>query len=211
MGQQQLLLLVLGIVIVAMAVVSGIESINYARKRFNLEALTHTSVRLASDAQAWLQRPTAFGGGSPIGASASDFAGAALDLFLLGYPSDAGSYSDVHGYYMAEVSGSDFVITAVTSLDVDDPQRNVVCTIVSGTREDHILVTPNPPTGTCSGDGGNDGGTGGETPGDGGGNPGDGGDGGNPGGGGNPGDGGDDSDDDDDNSGHGGGGDDDDD
>ncbi|HEX8298612.1 MAG TPA: hypothetical protein VF594_05565, partial [Rubricoccaceae bacterium] len=64
MGQQQLLLLVLGIVIVGLAVVVGIQAFGENQKKANSDAMTNDVIRIASDAQAWNLKPTAFGGGN---------------------------------------------------------------------------------------------------------------------------------------------------
>ncbi len=64
MGQQQLLLLVLGIVIVGLAVVVGIQAFGENQKKANSDALVNDAVRIASDAQAWKLKPAAFGGGA---------------------------------------------------------------------------------------------------------------------------------------------------
>ena len=77
MGQQQLLLLVLGIVIVGLAVVVGIQAFGENQKKANSDALVNDGVRIASDAQAWVLKPKAFGGG------AGKFTG--IDLTKLGY------------------------------------------------------------------------------------------------------------------------------
>ena len=94
MGQQQLLLLVLGIVIVGLAVVVGIQAFSENQKKANADALVMTSMRIASDAQAWLRKPAAFGGAvSATGTRPTDFTGLTLTLDMLGYPTDAsGNY-----------------------------------------------------------------------------------------------------------------------
>ena len=66
MGQQQLLLLVLGIVIVGLAVVVGIQAFSENQKKANADALLLTAMRIATDAQAWLQKPEALGGRTTI-------------------------------------------------------------------------------------------------------------------------------------------------
>ena len=55
MGQQQLLLLVLGIVIVGLAVVVGIQAFGENQRKANNDALINDGIRIASDAQAWAQ------------------------------------------------------------------------------------------------------------------------------------------------------------
>ncbi|MCS7081678.1 MAG: hypothetical protein N2561_09800 [Bacteroidetes bacterium] len=63
MGQQQLLLLVLGTVIVGTAIVVGIQAFSANAKKANQDAMLQDLLRLATDAQAWVKKPTEFGGG----------------------------------------------------------------------------------------------------------------------------------------------------
>ncbi|MFK7845368.1 MAG: hypothetical protein AB8G77_08710 [Rhodothermales bacterium] len=62
MGQQQLLLLVLGIVLVMVAVVAGLMIFEDNIKKSNSESLISDAVNIATSAQSWKVRPTAFGG-----------------------------------------------------------------------------------------------------------------------------------------------------
>ena len=66
MGQQQLLLLVLGVVIVGLAVVVGIQAFGENQTKANADAMVNDGVRIASDAQAWKLKPQAFGGGGAL-------------------------------------------------------------------------------------------------------------------------------------------------
>lgn len=132
MGQQQLLLLVLGIVIVGLAVVVGIQAFSENQKKANADALVMTSMRIASDAQAWLRKPAAFGGA--VGANGqrpATFNGQTVTLQILGYPVDgSGAYADVNGNYTTAVSGDDFVITATSASSsgaADDNNTVLVC------------------------------------------------------------------------------------
>ena len=63
MGQQQLLLLVLGIVIVGLAVVAGINAFDENQQKSSEDALTNEAFRIASDAKAWYNKPTQYDGG----------------------------------------------------------------------------------------------------------------------------------------------------
>jgi hypothetical protein len=63
MGQQQLLLIVLSVIIVGIAVVVGINMFNDQAASSNLDGLTADLVNLASRAQQHFRRPTAMGGG----------------------------------------------------------------------------------------------------------------------------------------------------
>src|SRR3712207_5260931 len=67
MGQQQLLLLVLGIVIVGIAVVAGIQAFSEGKTKAARDAATSDAMRLISDIQAWKLKPAAFGGGASAG------------------------------------------------------------------------------------------------------------------------------------------------
>lgn len=63
MGQQQLLLLVLGMVIVGIAVVAGIQAFSEGRQKAATDAAVSDALRIATDLQAWAMKPEAFGGG----------------------------------------------------------------------------------------------------------------------------------------------------
>ena len=152
MGQQQLLLLVLGIVIVGLAVVVGIQAFSENQKKANADALVMTSMRIASDAQAWLRKPAAFGGGVPAsGVRPDDFTGTGLTLDMLGYPTPIDDdYRDVNGAYSVAIVGSGvFQITATSaSQSGDNADNNTVCVLVGGSATDEIETTINP-SGAC--------------------------------------------------------------
>lgn len=131
MGQQQLLLLVLGIVIVGLSVVVGIQAFGENQKKANADALVNDAIRIASDIQAWKLKPTAFGGG----AGQSDFAN--LTLAQLGYEVTAGVYTNLNGEFeITNTPGATVEITA-NSLPGSDNDNQVVVT-VSGTAPDDI-------------------------------------------------------------------------
>lgn len=69
MGQQQLLLLVLGILIVGIATVVGISAFNDGRRKAAGDELVSVGARVAAEGAAWVLRPSSFGGGggSPVG------------------------------------------------------------------------------------------------------------------------------------------------
>lgn len=107
MGQQQLLLIVLGIVVVGIAVVVGIQAFTENKVKSNIDARTSDAVRVASDAQAWFRKPASYGGGN-----SSSFTG--LTLERLGYTSETsatgscpmGWYSNANGCITPLVLGS---------------------------------------------------------------------------------------------------------
>jgi len=160
MGQQQLLLLVLGIVIVGLAVVVGIQAFSENQKKANADALVMTGMRIASDAQAWLRKPNQFGG-APLDASGNrrtDFngltVGTEISLEGLGYPVDAtsGNYVDVNGIYAIAVNGNNLVISGGSATTSGAGDNNLICVTVSGVLVDNIVTAINPSTvpGGCS-------------------------------------------------------------
>jgi hypothetical protein len=132
MGQQQLLLLVLGIVIVGLAVVVGIQAFGENQKKANSDAIVNDAIRIASDAQAWKLKPAAFGGG----ADASGWTGFSLEQvgYALGGGTgcDATDYGNLNGCFSI-VAGSDLVITGESV-----PNDNQVVVTVTGTSPDSI-------------------------------------------------------------------------
>lgn len=81
MGQQQLLLLVLGIVIVGLAVVGGIQAFGENQRKFRQDRTQAFMVEIATRAQAWKLTPTALGGGA--GTADRDFR--AIDYAAMGF------------------------------------------------------------------------------------------------------------------------------
>ncbi|OZC01944.1 hypothetical protein [Rubricoccus marinus] len=130
MGQQQLLLLVLGIVIVGLAVVVGIQAFGENQQKSNIDAMTNDGIRIASDAQAWALKPQAFGGGEgnfcSNGAADDD---TPITLALLGV--DA---TNVNGTYtLANTACTGITITGASG----SSDAEVVVTVV-GTDADDI-------------------------------------------------------------------------
>lgn len=140
MGQQQLLLLVLGIVIVGLAVVVGIQAFGENQKKANSDALVNDGVRIASDSQAWRLKPDAFGGGAG-NATATPWTG--LTFEQLGYEegtqTDCATYGNINGcFVMSGQGGADLQIQgkshAAQALD------NIVTVTVSGTTPESITT-----------------------------------------------------------------------
>ena len=139
MGQQQLLLLVLGIVIVGLAVVVGIQAFSENQKKANADALVNDAIRIASDAQAWMLKPTAFGGAGNTCATTCDWTG--LTLSQLGYQTGqagctSSQYGNLNGCISVAFSGTDLTITAQS-----DDNGNEIEVIVDGTTPDDIATT----------------------------------------------------------------------
>ncbi len=136
MGQQQLLLLVLGIVIVGLAVVVGIQAFSENQKKANADALVNDAIRVASDLQAWKLKPKAFGGGS----DATGFTGASLEQ--LGYQTgtngcSAGEYGNLNGCFALDLSD----VNAPEITGTSSTNSNQVTVTVTGTTPDDITTT----------------------------------------------------------------------
>ncbi len=63
MGQQQLLLIVLSVIIVGIAVAVGIDMFGSNAAQANFDAVVGDIQKIASDAQGWYRKPTSLGGG----------------------------------------------------------------------------------------------------------------------------------------------------
>ena len=147
MGQQQLLLLVLGIVIVGLAVVVGIQAFSENQKQANADQMVNDCIRIASDSQAWKLKPSAFGGG----ASASNWTG--LNFGQMGYTvgdqglhpgtaAESDQYENLNGVYDLASSGATLTITA-NSYDPAGAGMNTVVVLVTGTTPGSIATTIN--------------------------------------------------------------------
>ncbi len=135
MGQQQLLLLVLGIVIVGLAVVVGIQAFGENQKKANADAVVNDAVRIASDAQAWKLKPSAFGGGADA-ADEDNHNFEDLELEQLGYElNTAGQYENLNGTF--EITGAD---GSVHIVGCNRAQGNQVVVKVEGTDPDDITT-----------------------------------------------------------------------
>ena len=128
MGQQQLILLVLATVIVGLATVVGIQAFTENKAKSTQDAIVQDLVRMASDAQAWKQKPSPFGGqGLNSGAAypEADYSGLD-DLGELGYPIDANDiYTNLNGEFTITTVGSGTGV-AITGQNCDQGVRATV-------------------------------------------------------------------------------------
>jgi hypothetical protein len=134
MGQQQLLLLVLGIVIVGLAVVVGIQAFGENQKKANTDALVNDGVRIASDAQAWVLKPAAFGGGNgaPAGLNTDGFE--KLGYRVIGTGNDA-KYGNLNGEFTMAADAS-----KITILGGNTSNQNYVAVGVWGTSPECVAT-----------------------------------------------------------------------
>ena len=146
MGQQQLLLLVLGIVVVGLAVVVGIQAFGENQKKANADAITNDVIRIASDAQAWSLKPTAFGGGN---GSFSPTSGP-VTFEKLGYAmtgtGTAGVYTNLNASTSTGGTNSGYKLSAISATGVtitgcNATRGNQVRAVVNGTGPTNISTT----------------------------------------------------------------------
>ncbi len=142
MGQQQLLLLVLGIVIVGLAVVVGIQAFSENQKKANADAMVMDGLRVASDLQAWMLKPVAFGGAG----NSQDWTGASavpphtpVSFQQIGYEETAGVYTNLNGNYTLNVTPGEVVIEG-TSLQGSLGGDNLICVHVLDTTPEGITT-----------------------------------------------------------------------
>ncbi len=96
MGQQQLLLIIVGVVIVSIAVAVGITMFSDSAINANRDALSNDLVNLASRAQQFYRRPTSLGGGG----NSFDLLTTSAITLLTNKPTNA------NGSYFIETAGA---------------------------------------------------------------------------------------------------------
>jgi hypothetical protein len=129
MGQQQLILLVLATVIVGLATVVGIRAFSENSAKSNADAMMQDAVRMASDIQAWVQKPLPFGG------AADDEDWTAATLADIGYPLTDGDYQNLNGTFSLDGG----LITGTHDADGDGVDDQVVQVRVCGLRDTDII------------------------------------------------------------------------
>ena len=128
MGQQQLLLIILGVIIVGIAVAVGITMFQDNAESANRDAVTNDLVQLAAKSQQYFRKPTSLGGGgnSFVGLSA-DAAG------ILKLVSTHFSTND-NGVYTISTAGTatTLVLTGVGSTTLAAGGKpTVTCTVTA--------------------------------------------------------------------------------
>lgn len=110
MGQQQLLLLALSAIIVAMAIVVGIGLFNGSAIKANGDAVRQDILNIAGRLEQYYRTPTELGGGNHSFPSTLSFPD--IGLYYNQDGSNAGStYSNLYGTYVLSVDGSSVTIS----------------------------------------------------------------------------------------------------
>lgn len=120
MGQQQLLLLVLSVIIVGIAIVVGINMFRAQAASSNLDSITNDLADLGSRSQQYYVRPESMGGGG------GDFDGMTMEDLI----SNADPYINDNGQYtLTSATGQQAVITGVGVRDGDGDGTNCTATV----------------------------------------------------------------------------------
>jgi Tfp pilus assembly protein PilE len=123
MGQQQLLLIVLSVIIVGIAVVVGINMFTASAASSNLEAVTNDLLNLAARAQQYYVKPGSMKGATGV---TNSFTGLTIADLTAKPTNDNGTYS-------VTAADQTATITGVGTQDGDGDGTN--CTV-------HVVVTP---------------------------------------------------------------------
>ena len=89
MGQQQLLLIVLGIIVVGVAILAGASAAEISFKQHDADALINRCLHIAQDAVNWKAKTDPFVGGS---ASYAGLASGGFDQLFLGDETEGGRF-----------------------------------------------------------------------------------------------------------------------
>jgi Tfp pilus assembly protein PilE len=134
MGQQQLLLIILGVIVVGIAVAVGITMFTDNAVSANRDAVTNDLVNLAARAQQFYRRPTALGGGG------NKFTGLTADA--TGLKKLTNRAYNANGTYNISVAGNATGVTirGVGTELVDGTNYVTMAVIVSSTKTDSVIT-----------------------------------------------------------------------
>ncbi|HPR88634.1 MAG TPA: hypothetical protein PL181_11485 [bacterium] len=128
MGQQQLLLLVLSVIIVGIAVVVGINMFSTSAESANVEAVTNDLIHLASLAQQYYIKPTSMAGGG------NSFSGITIRKLVPSLASGATQYDNENGSYTCGTGSTTQVVLTGT------PKRGTNTVTVTVTKDNVVTA-----------------------------------------------------------------------
>ncbi|MCH8285715.1 hypothetical protein IIB79_04215 [candidate division KSB1 bacterium] len=128
MGQQQLLLIVLGVIVVGIAVAIGINIFSESAAQANFDAVMSDMLRIASNAQQWYMKPTSLGGGGRT------FSSVSLTNINTSGSNANGNYS------FSNITGANFDLTGIGNMDGDKDGTPVTITLT--VYPDSVASTP---------------------------------------------------------------------
>ena len=136
MGQQQLLLIVLGVIVVGIAVVVGIQTFGEQSASSNLDGVVSDLQNLAARAHQYYRKPKTMGGG------ARSFAGITADAAGLAKLTATGTNDN--GIYSIQTAGTDSTVV-IRGVGYEDGDRDgipitVDMVVYSGVTRDSVNV-----------------------------------------------------------------------
>jgi hypothetical protein len=131
MGQQQLLLLVLSVIIVGIAIVVGISMFNSQAASSNLDGVSADLMHFGTRAQQYFARPVAMGGG---GGSFTGMPGAVI------WATPGTTYTNENGTYIVSVTTTIATFTGTGKRDGDRNGTNCQAQAVV-TRDTSCVLT----------------------------------------------------------------------
>ena len=134
MGQQQLLLIILGVIVVGIAVAVGITMFTDNAVNANRDAVTNDLVNLAARAQQFYRRPTALGGGG------NSFVGLTADA--AGLTKLTNRASNANGTYSITTAGTatGMVIQGVGTENADGTNKVTMQIFVFSDKSDSVVI-----------------------------------------------------------------------
>ncbi len=136
MGQQQLLLIILGVIVVGIAVVVGITMFQDNAISANRDAVTNDLVNLGARAQQYYRRPIALGGG---GNSFNKPGGSLITIADLTQPVSGTEWTNPNGTY--SVDGGDSAHVILKGVGVEKVGANnvtVYCSVYTDRMATHV-------------------------------------------------------------------------
>ena len=124
MGQQQLLLIVLSVIIVGIAVVVGIQMFGASAASSNQEAVINDLTNLAAKAQQYFVKPVSMGGGG------NSFVGIAMQ-HMAPVASSVTEWSTENGAYSISTAGTATAVQLTGTGTFQDSDSNVAQVIMS--------------------------------------------------------------------------------
>lgn len=119
MGQQQLLLIILGVIVVGIAVAVGITMFSDSAVSANRDAVSNDLVNLAARAQQFYRRPTALGGGG------NSFVGLTANVQGLQKLTNMPGGRNANGTYTISSAGTDAQVE-ITGVGTEEVSGNPV-------------------------------------------------------------------------------------
>jgi hypothetical protein len=123
MGQQQLLLIILGVIVVGIAVVVGITMFQDNAVSANRDAVTNDLVNLGARAQQFYRRPTSLGGGQ------NSFTLLGSDMSKLVNGATAASWINPNGTYTLTGGDQEITLTGTGTEKVSGNLVQVTCLV----------------------------------------------------------------------------------